>query len=333
MSKHTKTELMQMQALPTDIKVKMTQRRVREWYEHFDGMVYVSFSGGKDSTVLKHIVDQMYDDVPSVFVNTGLEYPEVQRFVYEIKDGKYPGLNPNVHIEYPKKKFKQVLEDYGYPVISKEVAKNVYYARSKPGGIHYQKLFWTYVDKGTGELSEYNCEKYKHLYDAPFKISDYCCNVMKKGPAKKYSKCTGRTAIVATMCEESRQRQSTWMKQGCNAFDNRTPKSTPMSFWTEQDVLRYIREHGLHLASVYGDVVETPCQTTMFDETVPALALTGVNRTGCMFCMFGVHLEGHPNRFERMKTEHPKHYEYIMKDVERGGCGCDKVLSWLGIEH
>ena len=72
-NKHTKYDLRQMQSLPLDAKIVMTQERIRQWYEHFDGQVNVSFSGGKDSTVLKHIVDGMYDDVPAVFVNTGLE--------------------------------------------------------------------------------------------------------------------------------------------------------------------------------------------------------------------------------------------------------------------
>jgi hypothetical protein len=73
--KHTIGDLKQMQSLPLKYKVLMTKQRIKAWYEHYDGEVYVSFSGGKDSTVLKHIVDSMYDDVPSVFVNTGLEYP------------------------------------------------------------------------------------------------------------------------------------------------------------------------------------------------------------------------------------------------------------------
>lgn len=332
MKKHTKQELTQMQNLPTDIKVKMTQRRVREWYDHFEGAAYVSFSGGKDSTVLKHIVDQMYDDVPAVFVNTGLEFPEIQKFIYEIKRGEHPEFNSDVQIQYPRIKFKQVLEKYGYPVISKDVADTVHYARTCPNGVRYKKLFGTRLDKD-GKPSAYNCDKYKYLYDAPFKISAYCCNVMKKEPAKKYSKETGRMALIATMCEESRLRQTTWLHQGCNAFEAKTPKSAPMSFWTEQDVLRYIRENNLPIASVYGEVVETPQQTTMFDADVPVLATTGAKRTGCMFCMFGVHLEEHPNRFERMKTEHPKHYKYVMSDVEQGGCGCGKVLDWLGIAH
>ena len=81
-NKHSASDLRQMQSLPLEAKIAMSQRRIKEWYDHWDGQVYVSFSGGKDSTVLKHLVENtpgVYD-VPSLFVNTGLEYPEIQKF-------------------------------------------------------------------------------------------------------------------------------------------------------------------------------------------------------------------------------------------------------------
>ena len=86
-NKHESWELAQMQSLPLEAKIRMTQQRIRGWYDYWGGQVYVSFSGGKDSTVLKHIVDGMYSDVPAVYVNTGLEYPEIQSFVRNIKAG------------------------------------------------------------------------------------------------------------------------------------------------------------------------------------------------------------------------------------------------------
>jgi 3'-phosphoadenosine 5'-phosphosulfate sulfotransferase (PAPS reductase)/FAD synthetase len=79
-NKHQPYDLKQMQSLPLEAKIIMTQQRIRQWYDYWDGEVYVAFSGGKDSTVLKHIVDNTpgVDDVPAVFVKTGLEYPEIQ---------------------------------------------------------------------------------------------------------------------------------------------------------------------------------------------------------------------------------------------------------------
>ena len=112
--KHSKGDLEQMQSLPLSSKIIMTKQRIIDWYEYFDGQVYVSFSGGKDSTVLLHLVRSLYPDVEAVFSDTGLEYPEIREFVKGFK---------NVTWVTPIMNFKQVITTYGYPVASKEVAK------------------------------------------------------------------------------------------------------------------------------------------------------------------------------------------------------------------
>jgi len=119
--KHTIQELQQWQALPLSIKVRMTKQRIRDWINYYgeDG-VYVSFSGGKDSTVLLDLVRQEYPNVVAVFVDTGLEFPEIRQFVK---------LFDNVEWIKPKMTFRQVIEKYGYPFISKEVSECVAGAR------------------------------------------------------------------------------------------------------------------------------------------------------------------------------------------------------------
>lgn len=122
--------LRQYQALPLDSKVSMSRARIREWYEHWNGDVFVSFSGGKDSTVLAHLVKDMYPDVPLVFSNTGLEFPEIQKFARK---------NKAVFIT-PKMNFSEVISRYGYPLISKETAEAIYVARMlHTGGGKVQK--------------------------------------------------------------------------------------------------------------------------------------------------------------------------------------------------
>ena len=120
-SKHTISDLYQMQSMPLSIKVRMTENRIRGWVEQYgrDG-VYVSFSGGKDSTVLLDIARKLYPDILAVYVDTGLEYPEIREFVKSFD---------NVEWLKPKKNFRQVITEYGYPFVSKEVSDKVAGAR------------------------------------------------------------------------------------------------------------------------------------------------------------------------------------------------------------
>ena len=181
--------------------------------------------------------------------------------------------------------------------------------------------------------------KWRFLLEAPFEISNRCWGVMKKNPSTEYFKKTGRHAILATMAEESRLRTQKWLRYGCNGFDMKKPISTPLAFWREQDVLKYIKDNNIRIAAVYGDVVydygeEIEGQMDLSDLGVAAevrhLKTTGCKRTGCMFCGFGCHLEKeNEGRFERMKQTHPKQYEYIMKPWEEGGLGYKQVIDWI----
>lgn len=335
--KHSKDDLKQMQSLPLEAKILMTQRRIRDWVDYWNGDVYVSFSGGKDSTVLKHIVDGMYENIPAVFVNTGLEYPEIQQFVREVKAGKYDCFNPDVEIIRPGMRFDEVIKTYGYPVISKEISERAYYARM---GRQWAINAFSGLTKD-GEPSEYKqmFVKHKRLLEAPFPVSHYCCNVMKKKPTKQYETGTKRKPFVGTMASESVRRRQAWEQTGCNAYESKRPVSKPLSFWTEQDVLHYIKQYNVPYCPVYGEIrvkrdpnaVEN--QINMIDylgcyEAADVLETTGCDRTGCMYCMFGCHLEKEPNRFQRMKTTHPKQYAYCMDKL-----GLREVLEYIGVPY
>ena len=197
-----------------------------------------------------------------------------------------------------------------------------------------------------GKKSAFSCERYQFFLDAPFEISQACCGVMKKAPAKAYERKTGRHGMTAMMATESRLRTQQWLKNGCNAFDAKRPISNPMAFWTEQDVLLYIKTHNIPICSVYGDIVkdagdgvegqldlEDIYGKELFDLGRPLLKTTGCNRTGGMFCGFGCHLEKPgEGRFERMKVTHPKQYDYIMRPWEEGGLNYKEVIDWIN-EH
>ena len=318
-NKYTPEDLKMMQSWSLERKIQVTQTRIIEWYQRNNGKVYVSFSGGKDSTVLLDLVRRIYPDVPAVFIDTGLEYPELREFVKTI---------PNVTWLKPEMNFRKVIETYGYPIISKEVSKRVHWGKryieeGKVGYWAYQSLTQPVFTKD-GKRSPYDKHKYGYLLDAPFKASDNCCKIMKKDTAHKYGKQTGRKPIIATMAYESQLRKMAWLKNGCNSFDATNPVSTPMSFWTEQDVLRYIKESNIPYASVYGDIKQ---------DKNGKYYTTGCDRTGCVFCGFGCHLEKEPNRFQRLKQTHPKLWSYCMKPLDEGGLGMKEVLDYIGVKY
>lgn len=234
---HTSERLKELQSLPLERKIQITKSRIIEWYKYWNGQVYVSFSGGKDSTVLLHLVREIFPDVEAVYVDTGLEYPEIKQFVKS---------HNNVTILRPEISFRQVLDKYGYPIISKEVSRDVgRYQKNR--GINSRtgrktfdaKALDSELPKLNGKSNPFNKTQWKFLTDAPFKISNECCDIMKKKPLHKYDKQSGKKPILGIMTIESMQRKSQWLKTGCNAFDNKNPQSKPMSFWTEQDVLEY----------------------------------------------------------------------------------------------
>ena len=309
--KHTIDELKYLQALPLDLKIAKTKLRIIEFYEHYNGNVHISFSGGKDSTVLLHIARGIYPNIKAVFVDTGLEYPEIKAQIKRFE---------NVETIRPKKIFSQVIKDNGYPVIGKKQARMICELQNPT---EKNKKTRNLILTGKNQKGE-PCESFKlankwlYMVDAPFKVSSKCCDVMKKEPFHRYEMETGSKPIIATMACESKLRESGWLINGCNSFYTKAPKSKPMSFWTEQDVLQYIAEYNIPIPSVYGDVVKVGDKWTT----------TGENRTGCMFCMFGVHLEKYPNRFQRMAITHPKIYSYCMENL-----GIKNVLDYIGVDY
>lgn len=315
----THDELKVLQSLPLELKILKTQARIRDAVAQYgvDGL-YISFSGGKDSTVLLHIIRGMYPDIPAVFVNTGLEYPELTKFAMEHADVV---LRPNMT-------FKEVITKYGYPVVSKAQSQYLHQLRVTKS----EKMINLRLN-GDKNGKYKIAKKWQYLKDADFKISDECCKVMKKRPFEIYHKVTGRIPIVGIMAHESESRRLHYVKNGgCNAFEMRIPQSKPIGFWTEQDILKYIKLHNLTIPSVYGDIV---CENGTYETT-------GVKRTGCVFCAYGSHMSGGKGKFLKLKDSHPKLYDYCMRGgkydddgywIPEKGLGMEHVLNVVGVEH
>jgi len=295
-----------MQAWPLEKKVEKTKELIAEWYRYWKGKVFVSFSAGKDSTLLLHLAREVHPDIPAVFVDTGCEFPENIEFAKTVQNVVW--LQYNIP-------FDEVLQKYGYPVISKEVSKRIYYGRmGKEWALQHLN-----GNNKDGTHSKYNQQykKWRHLLEAPFPIAEKCCSELKLKPLAKYQRESKRVSIVGTMASESLRRQSAFLKTGCNRFDGKDPKSKPLSFWTEADVLRYLKENNVAYSKIYGDIINENGRWRT----------TGEKRTGCMFCLCGTHLEK-PNRFQRMATTHPELYEHCINEL-----GYGFVMDYLGIPY
>lgn len=288
-NKYTPEQLKALQSMSLTEKIGVTQARLMEWYLRNDKKCYVSFSGGKDSTVLAYIAAQVCSILKCKLVlwfsDTGLEFPELKEHVKTYGDylkSQFKDLEVETIIDYPKDKkgkriiFKDVILNEGYPILSKNISRQI-------GDV--QRLgdnCWAARCFDGRETGRYNMQKWKYVIEAPFKVSNKCCDIMKKRPAHRFTKESGLAPIIGTMTCESQQRRTEWLHNGCNGFDKKNPSSQPMSFWLEQDVLEFITKYELPYPSVYGEIKQ--------DENGKWYT-TGYSRTGCVFCGFGCHLE------------------------------------------
>ena len=288
------------QALDLENKILLTLRRIKEAVKRFgEKNVYVAFSGGKDSTVLLHLVRTLFPNIVAVFSDTGLEYPEIRDFVKTID---------NVIWVKPKTTFKKIIQTKGYPVISKNVARAVRDCQNptpKNENTRRLRLEGIRSDGKKAYSTSVLAQKWRFLIDAPFKCSEQCCDYIKKEPMKRYQKENDMIPFIGTMAGDSMQRQASYMQVGCNAFEGKEPKSMPMAFWQEEDVWEYLKTYNVPYSKIYD---------------------MGEKRTGCMFCMFGCHLEKGENRFQRMYRTHPKQWKYCMENL-----GLQEVLDYIGI--
>lgn len=277
-----------LMSLPLEDKVTYSKMVIQRFYIQQRGKVYVSFSGGKDSVVLLDMVRSIYPEVPAVFFDTGLEFPEIREVALN---------TDNVVVKKPPMSFRKVIERYGYPCIGKNAAHWINLAQhGAPSGIRQME-----------SDSKFGYSRFKYMIDAPFKVSERCCDIMKKKPAKEYHKDTGRCPYIGTRVDESRNRMESWENEGENR-EGEIPSSNPLSMWTEDDIWAYIKSRDLVYSKAYD---------------------MGYERTGCVFCMFGIMSDR--NRFLKLKATHPKLWAYCMKPMDQGGLGMRDVLEYIGI--
>jgi len=279
----TYDELRLLKALDLETKVRKSMLRIDEAIREFGiDKCYISYSGGKDSEVLKHLIHTKYPEMVSIFGNTTAEYPETYKQIQRCRDKGDVILQADAPVT-----FKQVVEQYGYPMFTKRVSASMRAYRN------------TKAEKTKVILLDYmerTQKKYVKYKDMPF--SDRCCLKLKHGVVEKFAKVRGlECSFIATTTEESRYRESSWLQKGCNAFDIKTgAQSRPLSFWTEKDIWQYISNNNIEVCEIYK---------------------MGYERNGCMYCGFGVQYEDMPNRIQKLAETHPKAYEVWKRNYKQ----------------
>lgn len=285
-------ELRERQGWSLDKKIDHSLYTIETFLGRLDGKAYVGFSGGKDSTVLLDLCRIIKPDIKAVFCNTGNEYPDIVRFVRELKNTE----GYNVEIIYPKLKPQEVFDKYGFPLVSKETSRCIYdIVYSKSEKLRMYRL------GGKGRKKNGTLPKKWHfLTKEKYKVSDFCCHKLKKEPSHRFEKESGLSPILGIMASESLLRETTYIRQGgCNVFSENGKgknKSLPLSIWTEDDIWAYIKRRNLKIADIY---------------------YKGQKRTGCMFCGYGCQFKD-DNRLQLCYELYPKMYNHFMGYTNNG---------------
>lgn len=299
----TREELLERQSWPLEKKIDHSLGVIEDFYAQLNGKVAVSFSGGKDSTVLYWLARKLFPDIKAVFCNTGNEYPEIVKFVRGMKNDGY-----NIDIIYPEMKPSEVIAEYGFPLISKETAEKIWYAKNRPDSVKASIALGE-----TGNSKFVIPVRYRYLVNAGYDVTSKCCDVLKKRPFDKYRKEHGVNFILGTMAAESKMRTTSYIRQGsCNHYDwtdMRRTKSAPLSIWTEDDILECIKRYNIPIAEIYNK---------------------GLQRTGCMFCAFGAQFK-EDVRLKVVYDMYPKYYEKCMNYENNGTTYREAMREFLGV--
>lgn len=250
----------------------------------------IGFSGGIDSTVMLKLVRLLDKNRTAVFSNTTNEFIEILKFVREVD---------NVEIVRPETTFIKIVKEFGFPLISKKVARMIHdckFPTSKNQDT--VRLFLTGIKRDGSKTRSFKLpEKYKHLIDAPFDLTYKCCHLLKKKPMQKYLK---DGFFIGTMATDSGTRKGGYLKTGCiNLKDN---KCMPLSIWTKEDVWAFVKQNNLKYSDIYDK---------------------GETNTGCAYCGFGCQFD--KTRFDRLKAREPKRHDQIMSLTNNGVSYADAI--------
>lgn len=326
----------QMMSLPYSAKVALAESRIWNWQDtciRYDKDWAVSVGGLDSITLLALCRKVLGPDTRGVSISC-LEDKSVQRVHKEM----------GVIAIAPLKSKVQVLQEYGFPVVSKLAAAKI--ARLQVPGDD-SPIIRAYMTGDMGAWGGYGhndrfklpdtwVEKFGGLYKemrpdldckcAPFKVSDQCCYWLKELPMQKWQEENNVWPFLGLMQSEGGRRQYSLRMHGCNYVGETKARSCPFNYFTRQDLLQLALDLDVHVPEIYGEIVREPDGT---------LRTTKAQRTGCSMCGFGIHLDPRPHHFDLLREQNEKEWEFWMhrcctdENGEKYGWG--RVLDWIGV--
>lgn len=327
------------QEMPYEFKKTYAYKRAWEFYDKINKMernCHVSV-GGLDSITLFLFLKSIGIYVPAISVS-GLEDISIQKIHKELGIIR---LKPALRKDGTHWNKSKVIQEIGFPVISKRAAgqievlqnpteRNIKYRRSIiTGGImiddKFRKSKYNLAKKWLELFGGYENENYKI---PPFKVSSKCCHYLKEKPCADWANEHNSHPYLGLMASEGGKRQGALMLHGCNYFGKTIMRSAPFAIFSRQDLLQLALELEVPIPEIYGEIKK---------DKDGNLYTTKAQRTGCSMCGFGIHLEKRPHRFDQLKEQNPKAWEYWMyhcvKDEETGEeYGWGRVLDYIGVE-
>lgn len=330
---------MQKQQLPYEAKVTHAKARAIEFYNEIVGKrgenVHVSVGGLDSITLLMFLRKVCHLDVPAISVSS-LEDKSIQAIHRQL----------GVETLKPLKSKVEVLNECGFPVLSKEIAGKIKllqnpseknrtvrhaiitgetgaYGGNRTGSRMRMSQKW--LDKFGGADAEGAELGYSA---APFKVSDRCCYYLKERPCDLWAKVHHSHPYLGLMASEGGRRAKSLAMNGCNYYSPSATRSAPFAIFSRQDLLQLALDLHVPVPEIYGEIVRDPDGT---------LRTTKAQRTGCSMCGFGIHLEKRPHRFDRLRESNPAEWEFWMYNCvtdavtgEKYGWG--RVLDYIGVE-
>ncbi|WP_192927468.1 hypothetical protein [Clostridium beijerinckii] len=296
--------------------------------------------GGLDSITLFLFLKSIGINAPGVSVSY-LEDKSIQKIHNQLGLIKITSAKREDGSSWNK---SQILQEFGFPVLSKEVASKIEHLQSPTeknktirhaiitgetgayGGWQKNskmKLAQKWLNLFAGYENENENVNYKI---APFKVSSKCCYYLKEKSSADWSKEHNSVPFLGLMASEGGRREKSLMINGCNYFGKSTIRSAPFAIFNRQDILKLALELNVPVPEIYGEIKQKDDGT---------LYTTKAQRTGCSMCGFGIQLEKRPHRFDFLRESNPNEWGYWMyacctdENGEKYGWG--RVLDYIGI--